>query len=266
MNRLQHWLHVVLLALMVGGCNGMSAKMLFQSADYVEAARLAETGNVAGLQRLVTAGLELNRLHSVPNSAMVDGSPHRIALIHWAVAEGNRKAVQALLEAGADPDVTEASGRTPLLYATQMEDEELFRLLVERGADPNLVIPFARKTALSVALSARRFDRAEWLLAHGAKIEAVLDDVNTTPLLRHAYLDEWPAVRWLLEHDADFNARSGGHLSVMCRLRSSFKVNALDHSSDNFAARAKVKEFLLARGVARSRVDPALHPSSLCDD
>jgi ankyrin repeat protein len=49
---------------------------------------------------------------------------------------GDRESVRALLEAGADPNVRQQGGYTPLHTAAHNDDAELARLLLDHGADP----------------------------------------------------------------------------------------------------------------------------------
>ncbi len=52
---------------------------------------------------------------------------------------------------------------------------------------------------------------------------------------------------------------------MMCYLRNSYRANTLT-PSEAYTYRDKVRDWLLAHGVARSRVDPTLHPNPKCDD
>jgi uncharacterized protein len=55
-----------------------------------------------------------------------------------AVAAGDRAALSAQLDAGADPNPFDADGRTPLMAAARAGREDLVRVLLEAGADPAL--------------------------------------------------------------------------------------------------------------------------------
>src|SRR3954453_15861777 len=58
--------------------------------------------------------------------------------IHSASAVGDHASVRALLEAGANPNVTQQGGHTPLHTVAHNNDAVLARLLLEHGADTTL--------------------------------------------------------------------------------------------------------------------------------
>jgi len=52
-----------------------------------------------------------------------------------AAVKGNARLAKALLERGANPNLADPSGMTPLIYATQFENIELMKLLISYKAD-----------------------------------------------------------------------------------------------------------------------------------
>ena len=58
-----------------------------------------------------------------------------VAPVNSAVASGNEQIVKLLLEAGANPNLTQQSGITPLHSAAYRGDEKICKLLVEYGSD-----------------------------------------------------------------------------------------------------------------------------------
>jgi len=58
--------------------------------------------------------------------------------LHFAVIQGNIRAISLLLDAGADIGAAGETGYTPLHYAVEQEQLEAVRVLLERGADISL--------------------------------------------------------------------------------------------------------------------------------
>jgi ankyrin repeat protein len=90
--------------------------------------------------------------------------------LHYACFFGGTEAVQALLQAGADPNPPQENpmGVAPLHSAAAARNNEAVRLLLEAGADAN-----ARQhggyTALDAADQHEDAEMAELLRRHGAK-------------------------------------------------------------------------------------------------
>jgi truncated hemoglobin YjbI len=180
-------------------------------ADGERAIALAE-----GLQRNrpVLASL-LALMNASGDSAMRDYSRHVLlrdpelvhehlrhgrTLLHEASGEGDSAAVEFLLCLGADANVTDGGGHTPL-YCVGNEcgvvgGGSVVRALVRSGADVNARGGAKRCTALHMAARRGNVEVAEALLECGADIEA-RDRVGDTPL-RRAINCKKPAVAALL--------------------------------------------------------------------
>jgi len=89
----------------------------------------------------------------------------KAAPIHSAVAGGHEEIVKMLLQHGADPNVREQGGCTPLHAAAQNGDEEMIRTLLYGGADLNIKSDDG-KTALDLAMEAAHA-KATLLLGEG---------------------------------------------------------------------------------------------------
>lgn len=75
---------------------------------------------------------------------------------------GDKAMVKDLLDAGANVNVKDEAGRTPLTEAAWNGHTETIKLLLERGADPNIKKNDGQ-TALSLALARGQKDAVEVL-------------------------------------------------------------------------------------------------------
>ena len=106
--------------------------------------------------------------------------------------------VRKEIEKGADLNRVDPTGRTPLMSAILLKkDPVIIRLMIEKGADPNYVSPDGK----SVLMSA--FPNEEMMQAlfdAGVKADRDL-------LVRYQIVKPVDAVKLLMEHGADINAR-----------------------------------------------------------
>jgi ankyrin repeat protein len=259
---------------LVVGCAGSikslsTEELIFEKSPYVEAAKAASQGDVATLEKLIKQGIDVNY---EGKETKAPWGTDTVTLLLWATLSDNAKGAETLLKAGANPNKTTRKGMTPLMMASSGKSDALFELLlVSYKTDPNKIVKSYKSfTALTLTLTERRnlgekrFDRAERLIKHGADVNLDMDR-GETAVIHFSILEDWSAVFWLLERGAKHDMRDRVDATVMCYLRNSYKANTLA-PSEAFTYRDKVKDWLLAHGVAPSRIDPALHPSSKCDD
>jgi hypothetical protein len=108
-------------------------------------------------------------------------------LLHYAAGAGRLEVVAALLGRGADPDVKDATGHTPLYRAANEcaseAGPEIVKALVRAGADVNACGGVTRATPLHMAARRGFVGIAEALLDGGARMDA-RDSKGDTPLRR----------------------------------------------------------------------------------
>lgn len=101
--------------------------------------------------------------------------------LHFATKRGSFNSVVALVEAGADPNVTDFYGATPLhLLCSSDQSSPIVAFLVDRGANIEAQNCFGH-TPLNKAVLERRYDSVISLAEHGAGIN-LLTGSSTNPL------------------------------------------------------------------------------------
>ena len=96
----------------------------------------------------------------------VDGGDGWSALI-FAVSLGHISIVRDLLGAGAQVDLSDFYGKTPLMYASEKGETEIVNILLQFGADPN-EREESHNTPLMLAADYKHYDTARALLEGGA--------------------------------------------------------------------------------------------------
>src|SRR5690606_26408862 len=88
-----------------------------------------------------------------------------------AVQIANVELVRLLLEAGADPEIANADGQTPLMLAARDGVAEIAELLLEHGASVDPVEQWRGQSALIWAAARGHGAVTRLLIGHGADIE-----------------------------------------------------------------------------------------------
>lgn len=140
----------------------------------------ATDGNLKQVQQLITSGVDVNAIASCNRTAL-----------SLAIQGGHIPVIQALLDAGADPNLPDETdnglaGNSPLMeaastfFATNRGD--MVRLLIQRGADINQQDADGR-TALMLALGYSDIDVIETLIKAGVDLDIQDNEGNTALMM-----------------------------------------------------------------------------------
>jgi ankyrin repeat protein len=174
----------------------------------------AERGEADQVRKLIAAGADLNERDKSGYTALV-----------WAARNGDTKVAEALIEARADMNVRDCAenGWTPLMHAIHKNNNEMARLLIDRGADVNARAGKCTEKSVeegsTALLQAAGEDNAEIvraLLAKGADPYAEYESANALSKAVGGVIDftrpddrQCPTetVRALLDHAPELNTK-----------------------------------------------------------
>jgi ankyrin repeat protein len=129
--------------------------------------------------------------------ARMTRNQHRRTALHHAAAKNRPRMVRLLIDLGADPNASDATGATPLTTASQ------------EGADPailQMLIAAGARLDFLTAVNLERYDLAEAMLAEDpARLGA--DGRDTITLHLAVARKNHDAVRWLIAHGVDVDAK-----------------------------------------------------------
>lgn len=130
-----------------------------------------------------------------------------ISALSAAAAEGNSAAIRMLVRTGkADVNISDLSGRTPIFYAVEQNQEDALRTLLSLGADVNA----QDNNGVSVLMRAsakNRQDCVNILLRQKGINPNLKDFQDRTALIYSVYADELAPTQALLKAGADLNVR-----------------------------------------------------------
>jgi len=129
--------------------------------------------------------------------------------IHYTCSNGNLEMTEALLNKGCRSDIMDKEGNTPLLFvASQPASNEHFQLLmslIEFGADPN-VQNFNGETPLHLAALNGNNSMVAFLIENGANVNAKNVE-GSSPLHMAISAGHLEVVSYLATHGAFMNAQ-----------------------------------------------------------
>ena len=163
--------------------------------------------------------------------------PDQLTVLMAATLKQSTSLVTLLLERGADPNITDNTGRSPLFMACDLGHHEVASLLLynqcEGGsANPNLQGVEPEKYALWTACMRNHLDIVNLLINSKANPDLIGQD--GCHLVQKAHIDgHYEVVRLLLESGADPRALIGVDLQESCHLGYSEYVHSI-HQGESF--------------------------------
>ena len=181
---------------------------LFEDSGYVQTRQLTMVHKI--ILGIVCRDLKDELELSTADINATDGGG-RTPLI-WATIRADESAVKTLLAFGADPDITDSYGCTPLHFVTSVG---ICKLLLAAKVDINARNAYYGRTALHTYNTRREVGVVDMLVQAGIDVNAQCSG-GETALLNATYNPITGIARRLLELGADINAtsRSSGYTAL----------------------------------------------------
>ena len=158
-------------------------------------AEAAERGDSERVRHLLAKGDD-------PDASQVDG----MRALHWAVHHDDLATAKLLVESGAEVQVSNRYGVTPVSLACVNGNREMVELLLDAGADPNATLR-GGETALMTAARTGKVGPVKALLERNADVRAREEIGRQTALMWAAAEGHADVVRELLRAGADPQTR-----------------------------------------------------------
>jgi ankyrin repeat protein len=163
----------------------------------------AKTGKTEAIKLLLDGGADINEndngptaLHAMLNMRNSNYNQYRLS----------KDTAELLLARGADVNLKDKFGWTPLHFAAESADVNIIELLLDKGAEVNAKDDEAGFTALHHAVRLGKRNVAELLITRGADVN-VKDKQGHTPLYVAAGYD-YQLAEFLIEKGADSSIRA----------------------------------------------------------
>ena len=168
-------------------------------------------------ERISRARRPLRTVAALILGGLLSGAAVAESPIADAAMRGDAEQVRSLIERGLDVNAPQGDGMTALHWAAEIGSAELVRMLLESGAESELVTRNGAYTPLHLAARSGSASAVSALLEAGADPGATTSTGSATPLHLAAAAGSEPAVAALLEHGAavDVAESEWGQTSLM---------------------------------------------------
>ncbi|MCE2570912.1 ankyrin repeat domain-containing protein [Motilimonas eburnea] len=217
----------------------------YSDKSAITLSRAAMRGDVKLINKMLASGVDVN----------VRGKGGETPLL-WSLTALNKKGYQALLEAGADPNIQLTEyGESVMSVSSVVNDSDFLRLALAYGGDPNLRHGKnnIQITPIFDAVVATRLENVKILMAAGANLnlrnwkrETVADFAASS--------NQWQIVYMMLEAGVDYTGNS--KLQNRPRIITALEQQNIVGESEKAYWRDKVIAFLRDRDVEVYPRDP----------
>lgn len=159
---------IIIGAIALGGIYVWRAERL--NIYHYDLMAASESGDLLKVSRLIED-------KGVPVNRRIGGDGE--TALHRASAHGQIEVVKYLIKQGANPNIADHIGNTPILAASYQGYAEIVKILIDAGADVNAAEERLKFTPLHEAVMKGHASIVDLLLSHGANPNAKTIDGRT---------------------------------------------------------------------------------------
>lgn len=238
---------------LAGGCAASSSH---GAGDYFQGKALqlaiaSENGDSDTITRLIKE----DGVDPDTTFASRDGIP----VVAWPLRARNLGGLDALLEAGANPNARESKHmngemihfNNAMVFAAMMDDPRYLALLLKHGGDPNIRNVNNETLLFQAFISGNQWENVKLLVENGADVnesnrgtaDTVLSWYTTRGGFEHAY--------WLLEHGGDPTVMLKSSIGKPDRMHIAEDIYWGITTPDLLPWQKKCQDWLIARNIPR---------------
>ena len=196
-------------------------------------------GNVDATYVLLQAGADLRIADCNGNTCM-----HH-AIVCWC----NKETIQAMINHGADVNATNQDSVTSLVLACQIRNEVVIKVLLDAGADPNIVSSKGNTSLHAAVLGGCSKEALQKIIEYGADVNAT-NQLNQTALELASQKGDDDALNVLREAESTSSSVSikGNtllHAAVLGDKNKQVLLSAIHHGADVNATNSENESALL---------------------
>jgi len=175
-----------------------------------------------------------------------------------AIKGGHLPLVKLLLKNAANPDSVDNDDWTALMHAAWNNEPKMIRSLAAYGADMEKTEKLTQSTALTLAIQKGKAVAAVALLDSGADPNHAVGEAEYSPLMIAVNQGKVPAAQTLLQYGSDPNAKNKGGvtaLMIAAAANKPYMISLLLKSGANPALKDDMGETALEIAMSRKAVD-----------
>jgi|EndMetStandDraft_3_1072993.scaffolds.fasta_scaffold340359_1 ankyrin repeat protein len=209
---------------------GNTVSQVYEDAKVVALINAATDGRTNDVERLAAQGANVDGVGS-------DGTTPLI----WALNARNAKGVEALLRAGANPNLSteKLGGLSAMALVSGGDSLELLELILRYGGDAKGTGLGRKMKPLDRAAGQGRLQNVKLIVSAGADVNEH-DEYGESAAIAAAERDRFEVVAWLLEHNYSYDLNE---------LAKSVEVSLVPPDSEAQQWKNTVIDMLKARGV-----------------